>query len=452
VVRHVLPFTVHVFIGECLSLAGITLIYLLSVTRGLLASFAISDASGDAGASGTLEATRIDTLLDSGLDGPGFVAATEQASVAMESEASGEEAPVATESLSGDAPGGVHLFGMVRNLLCRHSSAASAAPSVLATAQEDAIAQFAPAPEVEAASLVREAAEGSSVVPIVEQAASEPVLEDAAGNVAASPRVLDAGRSIAVEATAATTDIDVPSEASGFEERARPPLPIVVPGAQHCASNAAAVGPALPETAGDNPELSPTENASAGGSSSSVVPRPEEDEPIDPEEDLWNIMGLQGNPVRAIICMTTFLCVNIVGITLLLAVPFFLGRATLSLMLRVSSSRRGSEDGSSSLAVWVETLVQSSAIEGFLRFLGGSLLLPTDTVPPAVATTANAATAAEEPPADATPGSAATGKNGAAVLVSAVTTALMVRSWQTSTRLSGSHMNCHRLASAPCST
>ncbi|CAE7747386.1 MIPEP [Symbiodinium pilosum] len=49
-------------------------------------------------------------------------------------------------------------------------------------------------------------------------------------------------------------------------------------------------------------------------------------EEADPEEDLLNIMGLQGNPVRSLLSMLTFLCANVGGIYTFLGLPSYLGR------------------------------------------------------------------------------------------------------------------------------
>ncbi|CAE7466285.1 MIPEP [Symbiodinium necroappetens] len=56
-------------------------------------------------------------------------------------------------------------------------------------------------------------------------------------------------------------------------------------------------------------------------------------EEVDPEEDLLNIMGLQGNPVRSLLSMLTFLCANVAGIYTFLGLPSYLGRWTLARVL-----------------------------------------------------------------------------------------------------------------------
>ncbi|CAE7241775.1 SUD1 [Symbiodinium microadriaticum] len=63
-----------------------------------------------------------------------------------------------------------------------------------------------------------------------------------------------------------------------------------------------------------------------------VDTRPRQEE-VDPEEDLLNIMGLQGNPVRSLLSMLTFLCANVAGIYTFLGLPSYLGRWTLARVL-----------------------------------------------------------------------------------------------------------------------
>eukprot|EP00931_Biecheleriopsis_adriatica_P084651 TRINITY_DN5859_c0_g1_i3.p1 TRINITY_DN5859_c0_g1~~TRINITY_DN5859_c0_g1_i3.p1 ORF type:complete len:1006 (-),score=161.82 TRINITY_DN5859_c0_g1_i3:110-3127(-) len=51
-------------------------------------------------------------------------------------------------------------------------------------------------------------------------------------------------------------------------------------------------------------------------------------------EDLWNIMGLQGPILRSFLSMLTFLCANVGGICIFLALPTYIGRFAMGLLLR----------------------------------------------------------------------------------------------------------------------
>jgi len=99
------------------------------------------------------------------------------------------------------------------------------------------------------------------------------------------------------------------------------------------------------------------------------------DEALDSEEDLWNIMGLQGDPSRALLCMVAFLCANVIGIGIFLAMPFFIGRTCIRLVLPLIVSQ---EQGSQLLALW-EFKLQGSQLLALWEFKlqppGHSLLL-----------------------------------------------------------------------------
>jgi len=55
------------------------------------------------------------------------------------------------------------------------------------------------------------------------------------------------------------------------------------------------------------------------------------------EEELWNIVGLEGNPLRALLCMTIFLCANAFGICVFLAFPLAVGRTAIAPLLRLGA-------------------------------------------------------------------------------------------------------------------
>eukprot|EP00927_Polykrikos_kofoidii_P003230 TRINITY_DN11287_c0_g1_i1.p1 TRINITY_DN11287_c0_g1~~TRINITY_DN11287_c0_g1_i1.p1 ORF type:complete len:1223 (-),score=133.34 TRINITY_DN11287_c0_g1_i1:71-3739(-) len=55
----------------------------------------------------------------------------------------------------------------------------------------------------------------------------------------------------------------------------------------------------------------------------------EHDDTVESEEDLWNVMGILGDPSRAFLCMVTFLCANVLGMTVFFGIPFHIGRSFL---------------------------------------------------------------------------------------------------------------------------
>eukprot|EP00927_Polykrikos_kofoidii_P003231 TRINITY_DN11287_c0_g2_i1.p1 TRINITY_DN11287_c0_g2~~TRINITY_DN11287_c0_g2_i1.p1 ORF type:complete len:1214 (-),score=120.23 TRINITY_DN11287_c0_g2_i1:55-3696(-) len=61
----------------------------------------------------------------------------------------------------------------------------------------------------------------------------------------------------------------------------------------------------------------------------------EYDDTLESEEDLWEVLGLQEDPTRAFLCMITFLCANVMGMCLFLAIPFYIGRLSLRILLPV---------------------------------------------------------------------------------------------------------------------
>eukprot|EP00929_Paragymnodinium_shiwhaense_P074754 TRINITY_DN38260_c0_g1_i1.p1 TRINITY_DN38260_c0_g1~~TRINITY_DN38260_c0_g1_i1.p1 ORF type:complete len:1442 (-),score=297.90 TRINITY_DN38260_c0_g1_i1:128-4453(-) len=64
------------------------------------------------------------------------------------------------------------------------------------------------------------------------------------------------------------------------------------------------------------------------------------DDVIDPDEDLWSVMGLQGSLVRAFLCVSLVILANIVGICIFLGIPFHLGRATLEFLVPILAYAR----------------------------------------------------------------------------------------------------------------
>lgn len=87
------------------------------------------------------------------------------------------------------------------------------------------------------------------------------------------------------------------------------------------------------------------------------------------EEDLWNIMGLQGNPLRGLLCMTAFLIANILGIVMFLAIPLIVGRALFG-ALGASLGDLGDGGALGDLGSAPEVSPATQIFESPLRYLG----------------------------------------------------------------------------------